>query len=385
MMWSELHRPRSIRDMVGNEEPRAALVEWLAKWKSGTKPALLVGPPGIGKTTIAYLACSQFGYDMIGLNASDVRSKSRINEILGPVLGNSNVLGRPMIFVDEVDGIHGRSDFGGAEALIRILKESTVPIILAANSDSSKKMKSIKKAAKVIEFRPVPPRLLRTYLRHVAGQQGANLSPGSAIRIVDESRGDIRSMINTAQSLLTGFDPGTDRSPGSLGIEDGIGLFFKAKSPDEARLVLYSIRADPREKIAAFYSSVITSKLPPGTMISMLQAISDADMLYGRIFSTQQWRLLRYLDGILLRLFVPDAPVRYNQYNLPWPLLNRIRWDARTLREMFTALGARMHVSASTFGTLYFPLMLQCMKNKKLSLDLPETHAAMLDKEAEKH
>ncbi len=112
-MWSEKYRPQNISDMVGNEEPREAIIKWFAKWKKGTKPLLIIGPPGIGKTTIAYLLAKQFGYDMIGLNASDVRSKSRINEILNPVLGNVSVLGTPMIFVDEVDGIHGRGDYGG--------------------------------------------------------------------------------------------------------------------------------------------------------------------------------------------------------------------------------------------------------------------------------
>ena len=86
---------------------------------------------------------------MIGLNASDVRSKSRINEILVPVLSNVSVLGTPMIFVDEVDGIHGRGDYGGASALVDILKEPTVPIVLAANNDTSEKMKSVKKVVKI--------------------------------------------------------------------------------------------------------------------------------------------------------------------------------------------------------------------------------------------
>ena len=144
-MWSEKHRPSTISDMIGNEESRSTIMEWFTKWKKGTKPILLVGPPGIGKTTIAYLSAKQFGYDLIGLNASDVRSKSRISEILSPVLGNVSLFGSPMIFVDEVDGIHGKGDYGGAEALIEILKEPTIPIVLAANSDVSDKMKSIKK------------------------------------------------------------------------------------------------------------------------------------------------------------------------------------------------------------------------------------------------
>ena len=148
MMWSEKYRPKNIIDLVGNEEARKSLVEWFTNWKKGTKPILLVGPPGIGKTTLANLAAKQFGYDLISINASDVRNKQNIEETLSPVLGNQTVLGTPMIFIDEVDGIHGRADYGGAQAIINILKESTVPIVLAANSDSSDKMKSIKKVSK---------------------------------------------------------------------------------------------------------------------------------------------------------------------------------------------------------------------------------------------
>jgi len=384
MMWSEKHRPQKISDMIGNEEARAALVEWFGKWKKGTKPILLVGPPGIGKTTIANLVAKQFNYDMIGLNASDVRSKSRINEILSPVLGNISVLGTPMIFVDEVDGIHGRANFGGAEALIKILKEPTVPIILAANSDISTKMKSIKKTVKTIYFRPLPPRLLRLYLENILQKQGAKLSPGSLIKVIDESRGDIRSMMNLAQALVTGFNPPTEKSFESLNVEEGVNAFFKANTNDEARSILYSMRIDPREKINAFYSSVITSNISKDDMAKMLQVLSEADMLYGKIFKTQEWRLLRYLDEILLGLFKKDTSIRYNQYNLPWPLLNRLRWDGKSIKAIATILSKKMHVSKSSFATFYFPYLLFCIKNKKLELDIEESFEDILEKEIER-
>ncbi|MDH3276647.1 MAG: AAA family ATPase [Nitrosopumilus sp.] len=382
-MWSEKYRPQNISDMVGNEESRSSIMEWFAKWKKGTKPLLLIGPPGIGKTTIAYLVAKQFGYDLIGLNASDVRSKSRINEILAPVLGNTTILGTPMIFVDEVDGIHGRGDYGGAEALIQILKDPTVPIVLAANSDVSDKMKSIKKVVKIISFKPIPPRLLRVYLENILKKENATLSPGSLIKVIDKSRGDIRSMINLTQSLVTGFNPQTEKSFETINVEDGINAFFKANSVEEARGVLYAMQIDPRQKIDAFYSSIITSNLDKNTLAKYLEIISRSDILFGKIMKTQNWRLLRYLNETLIELYQNDDRIRYSKYNLSWPLLNRIRWDGRKIKSLSSLMAHKLHLSSSSFSTIGLPFVLFCIKNKKLELELEETFGEIIEKEME--
>ena len=383
LMWSEKYRPQIISDMVGNEEARAAIIEWFVKWKKGTKPLLLVGPPGIGKTTIAYLVAKQFGYDMIGLNASDVRSKSRINEILMPVLGNVSVLGIPMIFVDEVDGIHGRGDYGGASALVDILKEPTVPIVLAANNDTSDKMKSIKKVVNTIYFKRIPPRLLRVYLENILKKQSAKLSPGALIKVIDKSKGDIRSMINLTQSLETGFNPQTEQSFESVNVEDGVNAFFKANSVEEARSVLYSMQIDPREKINAFYSSIVTSELDSTSLAKYLEIISTADVLFGRIMKTQNWRLLRYLNDTLIKLYQNDDRIRYSKYNLSWPLLNRIRWDGAKIKSLSNTMARKLHLSSSSFVTLCLPFVLLCIKNKTLEFELEETFGDIIEKEIE--
>lgn len=383
MMWSEKYRPKDISEMIGNEEARSSLVEWFAKWKKGTKPILVVGPPGIGKTTIATLISKKFGYDMISLNASDVRSKSNINEVLRPVLSNVSVLGSPMIFIDEVDGIHGRSDFGGVEALVSILKESSVPIILAANTDITDKMKTIKKAVKTIYFKPIPPRLLRILLTNILKIEGAKLSPGSMIKVINESNGDIRSMINLCQAQVSGFDPPSEQIFEELDIENGVNAFFKANSPEEARIILHSTQIDPREKINAFYSSIITSNLPTDEMQRMLTIISEADILYGKIIRKQEWRLLRYLDNILFKLYKMNQPIRYTKYNISWPLLNKIRWEGKDIKGLLSNLAKNSHVSISTFSTIYLPFVLQCIKNKKLELSVEENFQETIQKEIE--
>ncbi len=65
---------------------------------------------------------------------------------------------------------------------------------------------------KIIYFKKIPPRLLRVYLENILKKQSAKLSPGSLIKVIDKSKGDVRSMINLAQSLVTGFNPQTDSS-----------------------------------------------------------------------------------------------------------------------------------------------------------------------------
>jgi len=320
---------------------------------------------------------------MIGLNASDVRSKSRINEILTPVLSNVSVMGLPMIFVDEVDGIHGRGDYGGASALVDILKEPTVPIVLAANDDTSDKMKSIKKVVKTIQFKKIPPRLLRVYLENILKKQSAKLSPGALIKVIDKSKGDIRSMINLTQSYVTGFNPQTEKTFESINVEDGVNAFFKSNSIEEARSVLYSMQIDPREKINAFYSSIITSELDNSTLAKYLETISKADMLFGKIMKTQNWRLLRYLNDILIKLYQNDDRIRYTQYNLSWPLLNRIRWDGAKIKSLSSVMAKKLHLSSSSFVTICLPFVLFCIKNKTLELELEETFGDIIEKEIE--
>jgi len=383
MMWSEKYRPQNFMDLIGNEDARQLFAGWFEKWKKGTKPLLLVGPPGIGKTTLANLAGRNFGYDMISLNASDVRNKKNIQEILEPVLGNQTVLGKPMIFVDEVDGVHGRSDYGGVEALINILKEPTIPIILAANNNSSDKMKKIKKVVKTISLHPLPPRLLRLYLNMVLEKENAQINPGKLIKLIAESNGDIRSMLNSAQALVTGFEPSTERTFESLDVEAGINAFYKAQSIDEARAVLYSMHIDPREKINAFYSSIITSSISNLELEKFLRVISEADILYGRIMKTQQWRMLRYLDSTLLSLYKKNTSIRYSQYNLSWQVLNRLRWDGSKIKSISSSLSKKLHTSSSVFATFYFPYILLCMKNNFIELEFDDNYNELIEKEIE--
>jgi replication factor C large subunit len=51
MMWTEKYRPIRTDEFIGNEKARIDILKWAKKWIKGSKPLLMIGPPGTGKTS----------------------------------------------------------------------------------------------------------------------------------------------------------------------------------------------------------------------------------------------------------------------------------------------------------------------------------------------
>ena len=77
------------------------------------KGVILHGAPGTGKTSLAYAIAFELDAEILELNASDLRNKQKVAEIIGPASRQKSLFKKnKILLIDEVDGISAR-DRGG--------------------------------------------------------------------------------------------------------------------------------------------------------------------------------------------------------------------------------------------------------------------------------
>ena len=198
-MWSEKYRIKEIDDFIGNEQSRLDVIKWSKNWIKGMKPLLIMGPPGTGKTSFVISLAKYFNYDLVELNASDFRNKGNLDLIVNPLMMNNSIFGKKLLlFFDEVDGISGRDDTGGLPYLISVLKNSSIPIIMAANSKNSK-IKEVIKNSRTIEFRSLSPFDCYLLLQRLLFRERRALKKIEKLELIEKSDGDIRTLLNLLQ------------------------------------------------------------------------------------------------------------------------------------------------------------------------------------------
>lgn len=347
--WAERHRPRSIPEIVGNEDKIRRVRFWLDQWSSREIPKkkglLLSGPPGVGKTTLAHALAEERGWAIVELNASEQRNAAAIRSSatrgsqhisLDQFAKRSESPIRTVILLDEVDHLGGsfakvseeriektlgssdegallKGDSGGKAELLNLLKVSRQPVIMTCNDPMrlwgrggnwrSNRDRVLRVAESVI-FDRVNRGDLRKIALRILDSEGVGIDPGSLESLIDGNPGDLRALVRDLQSLSITSDGHIEMSSvnslSEAAIRDSQVNVFRAlrrayveKSGSSAAEVLRNSDKDPEEMLAWFAWNNLSIMSSTGlSEVSPTMSRSDSYLsakFFNRAFRSWYW------------------------------------------------------------------------------------------------
>lgn len=369
MMWVEKYRPQTVDEVVGNEDGKLEFINWIKKWKEGKNKELgilLVGPPGIGKTSWVHAFANTFGYTVIETNASDYRSKRALEERLGHISRGSTLdtfigAGRsePLLFLDEVDGIDPKADSGAIPALISIVKQSKLLTILAANILDRRRHKLLIQNFRVIEFYPLTPRQTIILLKKILTREGLDVTYEVLKDIANKSKGDARAAINLLQSVAMGMSIGSMVITAEyLPFDSFLKRLSEAGTEKEVSSLVQSNLNYLEDLIGVVWDNIIRSNMNLSMIEALMKELSDIDILWKRINRERRWSLLKYIiPNISIFIFKIKRYITFEgripEYRFYLFIKNRKVREQRD--EMLRMLSNSFHVSERKFITEILP------------------------------
>ncbi len=400
LMWVEKYRPTKIAEIVGNEEAKALFLDWLKRNRWRKKPALLYGPPGVGKSALVHAAANELNYRIIEMNASDTRTEKSIDKIADPAttfvaLDTFAVETEgSLLFLDEVDGIFGREDRGGVGSILKIfdkqkrgkakggkakkqktMHEPQIPVVLAANDPDLQKLRPLKRVCTLIRFRQVRIPLIVALLQKIARMEHVAADIEALEALAQHSEGDVRSAINDLQALSEGTralriqDVERLHSRNrELDIHDTLKGVFSARSSDDARFILNRSTIDYDTLLLAIHDNLPNRYKDPVALGEAYDLLSRADVFRGRI-GLENWRLLvHFFNFVAQAATVLSQPFQPFEFVYPPMRILTLYWtkSKRTKLETICGkIGARCHVSRRSAKAAFLPFVRAILKQEK--------------------
>jgi DNA polymerase III delta prime subunit len=220
----EKYRPKKLDEYIGNQKLIIEIKQWLQNYyleayqkKSNNANSIIIGGPGIGKTTLATVILSELGFDVIEFNASDTRNAENIDNIFKDIFKNSKNISSLLnyetkkiaIIMDEIDGL-SLGDKGGMKKLLYYLGKNNyfAPVILTSNisnysSNGLKKLNELKKSCNIFTIETPPQFMLYNHFwRIVENEQMTEYITSPFLNIlIQNACGDFRIIFNTLEMM----------------------------------------------------------------------------------------------------------------------------------------------------------------------------------------
>jgi len=342
-LWTDKYSPISFEDLVGNSSSISTLRSWLKSWQLDTKAdskgsfrkaVLLSGPPGIGKTTSAILACKELGLRVLSVNASDTRGKCSIvgdgvagllaskikefvtNKNFGDGLTSAYV--NSALIMDEVDGMSA-GERGGISELIDTIKMTRVPIICICNDRYSQKLKSLLNYCLDVPFQRPNRISVRKRLMSIAQLEGLEIDSDTLDSLIELNNNDLRSSINQMQlwsmSNKYGIQKQLSKKDVSTNAFQAVDALFR--SPSESLDTLTNLVFQHADMLPLFVQENYVQMRPiqcKGELhrlelsAAAASRISEADIFETCVNRSQMWSLMT--PGNIMACILPSATVR---------------------------------------------------------------------------
>jgi len=204
-MWTEKYRPRSLDDIVDQEEIVNRLKSFV---KTQNVPhCIFAGPPGTGKTTAALcLAHDLYGEGyrehMMELNASDERGINVVRETVKTFARTRSIgeVAFKMLILDEADNMTSDAQ----QALRRTMERytETARFILIANY-SGKIIEPIQSRCAPFRFTYLPREDVIKRMKHICENEKVKIMDNGIEAILEISGGDLRKTENILQTAAS--------------------------------------------------------------------------------------------------------------------------------------------------------------------------------------